>query len=267
MNSTPIKSAQELAIMRRSGALLAEVFGMLDDRVKVGITTLEINAAVEDFIRNTLKARPSSIGQYGYPFALNASLNDEVCHGVPNARRTLRDGDILNLDITLEKDGFITDSSKMYRLGKVTPAAHRLIDTAYEAMWAGIRTVRPGSRIGDIGSAVQRHAEAAGYSVVREYCGHGVGRKMHEEPSILHYGRPGTGLVLKPGMVFTVEPMINQGTAALRHRNLSDGWSIALTKDRKLSAQWEHTVAVTETGFEVLTLRPEERANAALGGH
>jgi methionine aminopeptidase, type I len=179
-----------------------------------------------------------------------------VCHGMPKASEKLRSGSIVNLDITLEKNGFIADSSKMYMIGEVSPVARRLVKTTYEAMWAGIRQVRPGARLGDIGHTIQRHAESAGYSVVREYCGHGIGRQMHEEPQVLHYGKAGTGVTLTEGMVFTIEPMINQGDH--RVKTLKDGWTV-VTRDKKLSAQWEHTVAVTRDGFEVLTLRPEEQ--------
>ncbi|WP_409524059.1 type I methionyl aminopeptidase [Nitrincola sp. MINF-07-Sa-05] len=260
MNSNLLKSSAELHTMRHAGQLLASVFAMLDSYVREGISTMDINQAVDRFIRRELKARPASVGQYDYPYALNASINDEVCHGMPSSERKLCNGDILNLDITLEKNGFIADSSKMYMIGSVSEEARRLVQTTYDAMWAGIRQVRPGATLGDVGHAIQRHAEVAGYSVVREYCGHGIGREMHEEPEVLHYGRPGTGLKLKPGMVFTIEPMINQGTARLRHKRMKNGWDIALTHDQQLSAQWEHTIAVTPDGYEVLTLRPEELA-------
>lgn len=251
-----IKTAAEIDLMRESGRLLASVFAMLDDYVTAGISTMDINNKVEDFIVNDLQSRPASKGQYDFPYVLNTSVNHVVCHGMPKASQILRNGDIINCDITLEKNGFIADSSKMYCVGKTTPVAKRLVNTTYEAMWAGIRTVRPGVTLGDIGHAIQKVAEGAGYSVVREYCGHGIGREMHEEPQVLHYGRPGTGLTLKPGMVFTIEPMINQGGAKLKH--MKDGWTV-ITRDKKLSAQWEHTIAVTDDGYEVLTLREEEK--------
>lgn len=256
MNSIRIKDAEDLAKMRIAGQLLARVFVMLDDVVREGVTTMEINQRVEDYIVNDLQARPASKGQYDYPYVLNCSVNEVVCHGMPKASEKLRSGSIVNLDITLEKNGFIADSSKMYMIGEVSPVARRLVKTTYEAMWAGIRQVRPGARLGDIGHTIQRHAESAGYSVVREYCGHGIGRQMHEEPQVLHYGKAGTGVTLTEGVVFTIEPMINQGDH--RVKTLKDGWTV-VTRDKKLSAQWEHTVAVTRDGFEVLTLRPEEQ--------
>lgn len=247
-----IKTPAQLAVMREAGRLLAQVFDMLDGFVAAGRSTLELDSTVEAFIRNDLKARPASLGQYDYPFCINTSINEVVCHGMPSAKQLLKDGDIINIDITLEKGGFIADSSKMYMIGNVTPKARRLVDMTFEAMWAGIRQVKPGARLGDIGHAIQSHAQANGYSVVREYCGHGIGRQMHEEPQILHFGRPGTGLELREGMVFTIEPMLNQGSA--KTRSLKDGWTV-VTKDNSLSAQWEHTVAVTADGFEVLTLQ------------
>ncbi len=254
-----LKSAEELALMRESGRLLAQVFAMLDDYVKAGISTMDINNQVEDFIVNDLQARPASKGQYDFPYVLNPSVNHVVCHGMPKASQLLRNGDIVNLDITLEKNGFIADSSKMYCVGQINPQARRLVDTTYQAMWAGIRQVRPGARLGDIGQAVQQVAERAGFSVVRDYTGHGIGREMHEEPQVLHYGKAGTGMKLEEGMTFTIEPMINQGDHRLKH--MKDGWTV-ITRDKKLSAQWEHTIAVTATGYEVLTLREEEKNTA-----
>lgn len=245
-----IKTAEQLQLMREAGRLLGQVFTMLDGFVRAGQSTLELDAAVEQFIRYELHARPASLGQYDYPFCINTSINEVVCHGMPDARAVLKDGDIVNIDITLEKNGFIADSSKMYLIGSVSPKARRLVEITREAMWAGIHQVKPGARLGDIGHAIQTHASQNGYSVVREYCGHGIGREMHEEPQILHFGRPGTGLELREGMVFTIEPMLNQGSA--RVRNLKDGWTV-VTRDGGLSAQWEHTVAVTRDGFEVLT--------------
>ncbi|QIL91053.1 type I methionyl aminopeptidase [Microbulbifer sp. SH-1] len=251
-----LKTPREQELMRHSGQLLSQVFQMLDGFVAAGITTMEIDRQVEDFITNTLKARPASKGQYDYPYSLNSSINEVVCHGMPSASRKLKNGDIVNLDITLEKDGFIADSSKMYLIGDVAPAARQLVRASYEAMWKGIETVRPGATLGDIGHAIQQYAEKQGYSVVREYCGHGIGREMHEAPQILHYGRPGTGEALQAGMTFTIEPMINQGT--YKTKTKKDGWTV-VTRDKKLSAQWEHTVLVTNQGCEVLTLRSEEK--------
>src|SRR5690554_1832969 len=257
MTAIKLKTDAELAKMRNAGQLLARVFKMLDDFVCEGVTTMEINDRVENFIVHDLHSRPASKGQYDYPYSLNTSLNEVVCHGMPKASEKLRSGTIVNLDITLENGGYIADSSKMYMIGDVSPIARRLVKTTYEAMWAGIQQVKPGGRLGDIGHAIQRHAQASGYSVVREYCGHGIGQQMHEEPQVLHHGKAGTGVVLKKGMVFTIEPMINQGDH--RVKTLKDGWTV-VTRDKKLSAQWEHTVAVTETGFEILTLREEEQA-------
>jgi len=260
-----LKTPEEIALMRESGRLLAKVFAMLDDYITAGISTMDINTRVEDYIVNDLQSRPASKGQYDFPYVLNTSINHVVCHGVPKASQILRNGDIINCDITLEKNGYIADSSKMYCVGKVTPVAKRLVNTTYEAMWAGIRQVRPGARLGDIGHAIQKVAETAGYSVVREYCGHGIGQEMHEDPQVLHYGTAGTGVKLETGMVFTIEPMINQGGNKLKH--MKDGWTV-ITRDKKLSAQWEHTIAVTADGYEVLTLREEEKANglSATGG-
>ncbi|MEP3350768.1 MAG: type I methionyl aminopeptidase [Marinomonas sp.] len=252
-----IKNAEEVELMRTSGKLLAQVFHMLDDFVKEGISTLEINDKVEDYIRNTLHSRPASLGQYGYEFVLNSSINDVVCHGIPKATQVLKAKDIVNIDITLEKGGFIADSSKTYVMSNASPMAKRLVKTTYDAMWAGIKKVKPGATLGDIGAAIQSLAEGKGYSIVREYCGHGVGREMHEEPQVLHYGKAGTGLVLEEGMTFTIEPMINQGKAKTKTKK--DGWTV-VTADKKLSAQWEHTILVTKTGYEVLTLRQEEQA-------
>jgi methionyl aminopeptidase len=219
------------------------------------MSTLQIDEMVEQFIVHDLQARPASKGQYGYEFALNSSVNDVVCHGVPSQSNVLRDGDIVNFDITLEKNGYIADSSKTYLVGEVNLAAKRLVQTTYKAMWNGIRAVRPGARLGDIGWAIERHAKRNGYSVVREYCGHGIGREMHEEPQILHFGKPGTGLALREGMVFTIEPMLNRGGRSVRTE--ADGWTV-VTRDGSLSAQFEHTVAVTASGVSVLTLRPDE---------
>ena len=257
------KQPQELALLAESGRLLASVFGLLDQTSLAGKSTLQINEMVERYIVHDLKARPASKGQYGYGFVLNASVNDVVCHGVPSQSSVLRDGDIVNFDITLEKNGYIVDSSKTYLVGAVNPAARRLVQTAYEAMWMGIRAVRPGARLGDVGWAIERYAKRNGYSVVREYCGHGIGRKMHEEPQILHFGKPGTGLALREGMVFTIEPMLNQGRRSVRTE--ADGWTV-VTRDGSLSAQFEHTVAVTASGVSVLTLRPDETSSRGTVG-
>ena len=252
-----VKTSDELELMRVSGKLLGSVFEMLDAQDFIGMSTLQINDLVDRFITVDLSARPASKGQYGFEYVLNCSTNHVVCHGVPDAREIIRDGDIINLDVTLEKRGFIADSSKTYLVGNVTPAARRLVKIAQEAMWQGIRQVRPGAYLGDVGCAIERHAKKNGYSVVREYCGHGIGREMHEEPQVLNYGRRGTGLKLRKGMVFTIEPMINKGSRKLTTED--DGWTV-VTKDRKLSAQFEHTVAVTGDGVEVLTLQSNEQS-------
>lgn len=250
-----IKSATDVEVMRVAGKLLADVFHMLDDYIKPGISTMQINDRVEDFIVNELNARPASKGQYDYQYVLNSSINEVVCHGVPKASQILKSSDIINIDITLEKGGFITDSSKMYLMPEATPLARKLCQVTYQAMWQGIKQVKPGARLGDIGYAIQQYAESHGYSIVREYCGHGIGREMHEEPQVLHYGLPNTGMALREGMVFTIEPMVNQGTAKIKTKK--DGWTV-VTRDKKLSAQSEHTVVVTSSGYEVLTLRNEE---------
>lgn len=250
-----MKTPDELMLMRVAGRLLASVFEMLDELDLAGMSTMQVNDLVERFITVDLGCRPASKGQYDYDYVLNCSINQVVCHGVPDSEVVIRHGDIINLDITLEKDGFIADSSKTYVVGEASAAARRLVRAAEGAMWSGIRQVQPGARLGDIGHAIQRHARKNGYCVVREYCGHGIGRQMHEDPQILNYGKRGTGLMLREGMVFTIEPMVNQGTRKVS--TLSDGWTV-VTDDGKLSAQFEHTVAVTKSGVEVLTLRRDE---------
>lgn len=256
MNNVKIKSAAQIELMRESGRLLAQVFKHLDGFVAQGKSTLEINDFVEQYIVETLNARPASKGQYDYKYVLNSSINEVVCHGVPSPAKKLKNGDIVNIDITLEKNGFISDSSKMYCIGKITPIAKKLSDETYNAMWHGIKAVKPDATLGDIGHVIQKHVEKHGFSVVRDFCGHGIGQQMHEDPQVLHYGRPGTGLKLKAGMTFTIEPMINQGT--FKTKTKKDGWTV-ITRDKKLSAQWEHTILVTDNGYEVLTLREEER--------
>jgi len=251
-----IKTAEEQALMRASGRLLAQVFEALDELSLEGMSTLQVYDWVERFIVDHLHARPASKGQYGFAYALNSSIDNVVCHGVPSPDVILRSGSIVNLDITLEKDGYIADSSKTYLIGEVDYAAKRLVRVTREAMWKGIAVVRPGATLGDIGFAIQQHAKAHGYSVVREFCGHGIGQEMHEDPQVLHYGRRGDGLELEEGMTFTIEPMINQGRAGIDMSD--DGWTVT-TRDGKLSAQAEHTVLVTADGVEVLTLRADER--------
>lgn len=253
------KRPEEIALMATAGKLLADVFGHLDKLNLIGMSTMQVNDLVDSLIVNELKARPASKGQYGYAYALNSSRNHVVCHGVPSPTEILQDGDIVNFDITLEKNGYIADSSKTYLIGKVNPLAERLVQVTYEAMWKGIKAVRPGARLGDVGHAIERHARKNGYSVVKEYCGHGIGREMHEPPQVLHWGKPKTGLVLQEGMVFTIEPMLNQGRRAVRTED--DGWTV-VTRDGQLSAQFEHTVAVTRSGVRVLTLRLDEKLPA-----
>jgi methionyl aminopeptidase len=250
------KRPEEIALMAEAGKLLAGVFTQLDQLNLIGMSTMQVNDMVDRFIVDELNARPASKGQYGYAYALNASCNNVVCHGVPSATDVLKSGDIVNFDITLEKHGYIADSSKTYLVGEVSAPARRLVQVTYEAMWKGIKTVRPGARLGDIGHAIEQHARKNGYTVVREYCGHGIGREMHEPPEVLHWGKANTGMLLKEGMVFTIEPMINQGLHEVETED--DGWTV-VTCDGKLSAQFEHTVAVTSNGVQVLTLRPEEK--------
>lgn len=249
------KRPEEIALMAASGKLLAGVFGYLDQFDLIGMSTMEVNNLVDDYIVEQLGARPASKGQYGYAYALNASRNSVVCHGVPSTTDLLQSGDIVNFDITLEKNGYIADSSKTYLVGDVSPEARWLVQVTYEAMWKGIAAVRPGAQLGDVGYAIERHARKHGYTVVREYCGHGIGRKMHEAPQVLHWGRPKTGLILREGMAFTIEPMLNQGRATVHTED--DGWTV-VTSDGQLSAQFEHTVTVTAKGVRVLTLRSEE---------
>ncbi len=251
-----IKSPPEQEKMRTAGRLVAEVLDMLGEHVKPGVTTDELDRICHDYIVQVQKAIPANVGYNGFPKTICSSVNHVVCHGIPNDRK-LANGDIINVDVTVLHDGFHGDHSRMYFVGKPAVLAERLVRVTYEAMWQGIRQVRPGATLGDIGHAIQTHAESQGFSVVREYCGHGIGRIYHEDPQILHYGRPGTGMQLREGMTFTIEPMINAGK---RHvLLLKDGWTV-VTKDHSLSAQWEHTVLVTAEGVEVLTLSAAERA-------
>ena len=247
-----IKSPAEQAAMRVAGRLAADVLDMIGPQIRPGITTSELDRICHDYIVDTQKAIPAPLNYKGFPKSICTSVNHVVCHGIPGDR-VLRAGDIVNVDVTVIKDGFHGDTSRMYPVGEISVQARRLCQVGFEAMWRGIRQVRPGSRLGDLGHVIQTYVESEGYSVVREYCGHGIGRIYHEDPQVLHYGRAGEGLVLKPGMTFTIEPMINEGA---RHTKLlPDGWTV-VTKDRKLSAQWEHTVAVTDDGVEILTRLP-----------
>lgn len=252
--SVIIKTAEEIEKMRTACRLAAEVLEMLDPHVKAGITTDELNTICHDYIVNVQKAIPAPLNYHGYPKSICTSLNYVVCHGIPNDK-PLKNGDILNIDITIIKDGYHGDTSKMYLIGTVPEWAERLCKITLECMYKGIELVKPGAFLGDIGEVIQKHAEKNGFSVVRDYCGHGIGAGFHEAPQVLHYGKAGTGIELKEGMIFTIEPMINQGHYATK--TLADGWT-AITKDRKLSAQYEHTILVTGHGYEVLTLRQEE---------
>jgi methionyl aminopeptidase len=249
------KNESDIVLYRQTGKIAAEILTILKDHVKVGADTYTIAKYAEELIINKFDAIPSSIGQYGFKFALNSSINHVVCHGVPSKRDVLKDGDIVNLDVTVKKHGFVADTSRMYRVGDISPEASRLCRVTRECLWKGIEQVRPGNTVGDIGYAIQSHAAQNNFTVVREYCGHGIGQKMHEDPQIPHYGEKGKGTVLRRGMTFTIEPMINQGSKEVAH--LADDWTV-VTKDGKPSAQWEHTVLVTDQGYEVLTLRQEE---------
>lgn len=250
-----LKSPEEIQLYRKTGKIAAEVLTILKEHVKPGADTYTIAKFAEELIINKYQAIPSSIGQYDFKFALNSSINNVICHGVPSREDILKDGDIINLDLTVKKHGLIADTSRMYTVGKVSPQAYQLCRVTHECLWKGIEQVRPGARVGDIGYAIQRHATRNDYTVVREYCGHGIGQQMHEDPQIAHYGTKGKGQVLQEGMTFTIEPMINQGSRQVEH--LDDDWTV-VTKDGKLSAQWEHTILVTDKGYEILTLRQEE---------
>jgi methionyl aminopeptidase len=245
-----IKTPQEQDAMRAAGKLAAEVLDMIGAHVVPGVTTEELDRICHDFIVNTQRAIPANLNYKGFPKTICTSVNHVVCHGIPGDR-VLKHGDIVNIDVTVIRDGFHGDTSRMYYVGKPNVQAQRLAEVCFRAMWLGIEQVRPGARLGDIGHAIQTYAESENFSVVREYCGHGIGRVYHEDPQVLHYGEPHSGMELKPGMTFTIEPMVNAGKR--QTRLLPDGWTV-VTKDHSLSAQWEHTVLVTPTGYEVLTL-------------
>ena len=249
-----LKSTAEIEKMRVAGALASSVLTMIEPHVKAGVTTAELDRICHEFITGELDAIPAPLNYRGFPKSICTSINHVVCHGIPGNKR-LKDGDIVNIDITVIKDEFHGDTSKMFCVGKPSVRARRLIETTYECMLLGIRMVKPGTRLGDIGHAIQSYAESRRFTVVQEYCGHGIGRNFHEDPQVLHYGIPGTGLALEPGMTFTIEPMINAGKRYVKL--LPDNWTV-VTKDHSLSAQWEHTILVTGDGFEVLTRRPEE---------
>jgi methionyl aminopeptidase len=251
--SITVKTPEQIEKMRVAGRLAAEVLQVVAPHVKPGVTTEELDRICHDHIVQQQQAIPANVGYKGFPATICTSVNNVICHGIPSPQKVLRDGDIVNIDVTVIKDGWHGDTSRMYFVGTPSTLARRLVEVTREAMWRGIKVVRPGATLGDIGHAIQSYAEAERFSVVREYCGHGIGEVYHEEPQVLHYGIPGTGIALKPGMTFTVEPMINAGA---RHtRLLPDGWTV-VTKDRSLSAQWEHTIVVTDKGYEVLTRLP-----------
>ncbi|MCW9054058.1 MAG: type I methionyl aminopeptidase [Motiliproteus sp.] len=251
-----IKTPEEIEKMRVAGKLAAEVLDMIEPHIKAGVTTNHLNQICHDYIVDKQQAIPAPLNYHGFPKSICTSINQVVCHGIPNDK-PLKNGDIINVDITVIKDGYHGDTSKMFFVGKTPTHARRLVEVAQECLYLGINMVKPGVRLGDIGHAIQKHAEGNYYSVVREYCGHGIGKEFHEEPQVLHYGKPDTGVTLKPGMCFTIEPMVNAGK---RHTKLSkrDGWTVE-TADKRLSAQWEHTLLVTDDGVEILTLRDEEQ--------
>ncbi|MDX3774489.1 type I methionyl aminopeptidase [Chromatiaceae bacterium AAb-1] len=249
-----IKTPAEIEKMRVAGRLAAEVLEMIEPHIQAGITTDELNTLCHDYIVNVQQAIPAPLNYHGFPKSICTSLNYVICHGIPNDK-PLKNGDIMNVDITIIKDGYHGDTSKMFVVGKASIMAERLIRVTQECLYLGLKKVKDGVRLGDIGHVIQQHAEQHSYSVVREYCGHGIGAGFHEEPQVLHYGRPGTGDELKAGMCLTIEPMINAG--ARHSKVLKDGWTV-VTKDRSLSAQFEHTILVTETGCEILTLRSDD---------
>lgn len=257
--SVPIKSPDEIEQMRVAGRLAAGVLEMIGEHVRPGVTTEELDRICHDFIVNEQQAIPAPLNYRGFPRSICTSVNHQVCHGIPS-NKMLKKGDILNIDVTVIKDGFHGDTSKMFFVGEPSVLARRLVRVTQEAMRIGIAQVKPGATLGDIGHAIQKFVESHSYSVVREYCGHGIGREFHEEPQVLHYGQPGEGLQLQEGMCFTVEPMVNAGKRFIKL--LPDGWTV-VTKDRSLSAQWEHTVLVTADGHEILTLRQEEHDEQA----
>jgi methionyl aminopeptidase len=258
--SVIIKTPDEIDKMRVAGRLAAQVLEMIGEHVRPGVSTDELDRICHDYIVNVQQAIPAPLNYRGFPKSICTSVNHQVCHGIPG-NKVLKDGDIVNIDVTVIKDAFHGDTSKMFFIGRPSILAERLVEVTQKAMWKGIELVKPGARLGDIGHAIQKFVESNGYSVVQEYCGHGIGRGFHEDPQVLHYGSPGTGLTLQAGMTFTIEPMVNAGKRNVKL--LPDGWTV-VTKDRRLSAQWEHTILVAPSGYEVLTLRTEER-HAATG--
>jgi methionyl aminopeptidase len=251
-----LKSKLDIAKMRVAGRLAADVLEMIQEHVVPGVTTEELDRICNEYIRKVQKATPANVGYHGFPKTLCTSTNAVVCHGIPTTKEVLKDGDIVNIDVTVIKDGWHGDTSRMYYVGTPSPDAKRLVEVTFDAMMAGIHAVRPGARLGDVGHAIQTVAENAGFTIVEEYCGHGIGRIYHEDLQVLHYGRPNTGLLLKEGMTFTIEPMVNAGKADVKL--MPDGWTV-LTADGSLSAQWEHMLAVTGNGVEILTPWPANR--------
>ena len=260
MSTVKPKTDTEIAAMREAGRLAAEVLEMIAPQVETGITTGEIDRICHDYIVNVQKAIPAPLNYKGFPKSICTSVNEVICHGIPSDTKKLRNGDIINIDVTVIKDGWYGDTSKMYLVGEVPEHSQRLVKVSQECLYKGIEMVRPGVRLGDIGHAIQTYAESHYYSVVRDYCGHGIGDEFHQEPQILHYGKPGTGLELKEGMTFTIEPMVNAGRYQTKIKR--DGWTVE-TKDGRLSSQWEHTMLVTANGVEVFTARPDEPFSAA----
>lgn len=254
--SVVTKSADELAKMRVAGRLAAEVLEMIEPHVVPGVSTGELDRICHDYIVNQQQAIPAPLNYRGFPKSICTSVNQVVCHGIPSDTKVLKDGDIINVDITVIKDGYHGDTSKMFMVGNVASHAKRLVEITRECLYKGMEVVRPGATLGDIGHAIYQHASRHYYSVVREYCGHGIGAVFHEDPQVLHYGQPGKGLVLEEGMTFTIEPMLNAGKRHVK-LNKHDGWTVE-TKDGRLSAQWEHTMAVTATGVEVFTVRSDD---------
>lgn len=249
-----IRNKEEIVKAREAGRLAADVLEMIAPYVQAGVSTEELDARCNQYITQVQKTIPANVGYHGFTKTVCSSVNEVVCHGIPSPKVVLKDGDIINIDVAIIKDGWYGDTSRMYFVGTPAAEAKKLVETTYEAMCAGIRAVRPGATLGDIGHAIQTVAHRDGFSVVREYCGHGIGTTYHDDPQILHYGNPGQGMRLKPGMIFTIEPMINAGKPGVK--TLADGWTV-ITRDASLSAQWEHMVAVTDDGFDVLTRWPD----------
>lgn len=251
-----VKTSEQIEKMRVAGRLAASVLEMITPHVVPGISTGELDRLCQKYITDDLHAIPSTLNHHGFPASICTSINHVVCHGIPSEKKILKEGDILNIDVTVKKDGFIGDTSKMFLISIVKPYAEKLIKVTQECMYKAIHIVQPGVRLGDLGYVIQQYAESKGYSVVREFCGHGIGQAMWEDPEVPHFGRPNTGVELQEGMTFTIEPMINMGKKEVKM--LGDGWTV-VTKDHKLSAQWEHTILVTNSGYEILTLREEEK--------